>query len=146
MEEPVRIRVGSGGNGAGYWLSEVTAPGEQGHYSLRLEQQIGLPSDAIEVILELASQFRAMRKRCRGEWEYTSLTAISEKDKLISARFYPGNSPVEKVCEVRLAISGRMMTMAISTLLRLADTLARFCEQGKLEIIWPPFKPEEGKS
>ena len=140
MEEMAKVQVGSGMYGSGYWLKEVESD-VQGH-RLLLEQDVPLSSGAIEVIVDLARQFRAMRERCRSEREYTELLAVGEREDRTFARFHPGESPAEKLREVTLQISERTMSMAISTLLRMADTLSHFREQGMLEDIRPRFKQE----
>jgi hypothetical protein len=144
MDEIAKVQVGSGMYRSGYWLKEVE-PDTQG-YRLILEQDVALSSESIEAIIELARQFRAMREACRSEREYTPLVVVGNQEDRMVARFQPGDGPAQKVREVTFQIPpGRTMYMAVSTLLRLADTLSRFREKGKLEDIQPRFKPEEGK-
>lgn len=141
MDEIARVQIGTGMYRSGYWLKEVE-PDAQGH-RLILEQDVTLSPDAIEVIIELARQFRAMREAHKSEREYTPLLVAGNKEDRMFARFQPGDSPAQKVREVMLQIPpGRTMYMAISTLLRLADTLSRFREQDKLEDIRPQRKQD----
>jgi hypothetical protein len=124
-QEKARVQLGS----SGYWLKEVEA-----EEPLVLQQDVSLPPQIIPAIIELASQYRAMRDASRSEREYKPLEVVADREIWMVVSYKPGHTPAEKLRDTTLQVPpGRKIYMHITTLLRMADALTGYQEKGTLE-------------
>src|SRR5579859_1678120 len=122
-----KVQVATGLRGSAWWITERK---DATTVELILIQEVALPGDAILAVLALANLWRAMRSQKAGDQE---IVVRPDSDQEIVISYTPGKTPVEKLREVTLQIGARLLYMPMVTLLRLADTLARYREAGHLQ-------------